>query len=320
MRRTRAGRCGGVLGTEALQGQGPGGVQPSLVAERLPAGEQLCPAAPKPLEILLRGHSRLLQVGGGLSGRQGEIADLRSELVGDVGGNAGHSSAQESHGFGPVQDVNLEAAAQRTPARRPRGDQDVAGSGRQIPGVIARVVRVVEYEEPTVPAGELGQHSDDGLGCGSGRLETAPGSQGDEILGDQRGFVRIDPPHEVVVRGVSVRVLDDQLGLAGTAEAARACTTNDPWVSRARRCSSARAWSRPVKCGLLRDIPNTRPYGKDVRGGDRVCGRKIEVQAAVLRQHRGFETAKGRARVDSQLVREGLSRSLERLQRLDLTP
>jgi hypothetical protein len=44
-------------------------------------------------------------------------------------------------------------------------------------------------------------------------------SKGSELVGDQLGGLGVDPPHEVIVLGVEVCVLDGELGLSDATHA-----------------------------------------------------------------------------------------------------
>ena len=77
---------------------------------------------------------------------------------------------------------------------------------------------VVEDQQPAVPAAQLGQQPVHGGGDRRPAGRSEPGGEPGELVGDEHRLFGVDPPHQVVVGGEPVRVLDRQLGLAHPAQ------------------------------------------------------------------------------------------------------
>ena len=90
----------------------------------------------------------------------------------------------------------------------------------QPPGDVARVLGVVEHQQPPAPLPQLAQHRrPHHLDVRPGLDAAQRGAQGGELVPDQPGLLGIDPPGQVIGPGEPVRVLDRQLGLAHPAHA-----------------------------------------------------------------------------------------------------
>ena len=94
----------------------------------------------------------------------------------------------------------------------------MAGPAGPVVGDVLRAVGVVEDQQPAVPATQLGQQPLHGGGDRRSGRQVQPGGEPGELVGDEHRLFGVDPPHQVVVGGEPVRVLDRQLGLAHPAQ------------------------------------------------------------------------------------------------------
>ena len=94
----------------------------------------------------------------------------------------------------------------------------MAGPAGPVVGDVLRAVGVVEDQQPAVPATQLGQQPVHGGGDRRSGRQVQPGGEPGELVGDEHRLFGVDPPHQVVVGGEPVRVLDRQLGLAHPAQ------------------------------------------------------------------------------------------------------
>ena len=92
------------------------------------------------------------------------------------------------------------------------------GPVRPVAGDVLGVFGVVEDQEPPVPVTQFGEQPVDGVGHRGRGRHIQPGGQPGELIGDEHRLLGVDPPHQVVVGGEPVRVLDRQLGLAHPAQ------------------------------------------------------------------------------------------------------
>ena len=207
----------------------------------------------------------------------------------------------------------------------------------------AGVFGVVEDQQPPVPVTQLGQHPVHHLGGDRVGGQPQPGGQTEELLGDKHRLFGVDPPHQVVIVGVPVRVFDDQLGLAdatqpvqglhrqssfrlepptqlieqvAAADEMRVPGRHVPDVSRANRsgrCSNG--WRRRCQRG-------SRIGGAGFRGVCRLCsgGCGCVIQVRVLREHGCFQLLQRPARFDTQLIGERPPGTAVGLQRVGLPP
>ena len=110
-----------------------------------------------------------------------------------------------------------------TPSNRaPRGDQGVTHPHGQPAAEITSRRRAVQHQEPAGVATEVAvEGANRRGGLSAQRDETKVDGQRGVLVADQLGILRTDPPDDVVIRRIAVRVFDRQLGLAHTAQPAQ---------------------------------------------------------------------------------------------------
>jgi hypothetical protein len=127
---------------------------------------------------------------------------------------------QQGEGFGAGEQVHLDGGGDPGEPAASGGDHHMSAAlGQPRPDQVG-LFDVVEHDQPPSPGLQPCQR----LGGGHRyyRVRGHPSrrdGQGGELFTDQRRLVGVDPPHEVVVAGVSVRVLDRRAGFAHPAHA-----------------------------------------------------------------------------------------------------
>jgi hypothetical protein len=121
-------------------------------------------------------------------------------------------------GVGAGQDVQGDRSGQAGPGGAAGGDQHAPGLGRPPGPQISSIFDVVEDQQPAVPGAELVPQDLDGLGLLGGLGDAEASAQGDQLAGNGGGLLGHDPPDQVVVAAVPIRVFEGELGLAHPAQ------------------------------------------------------------------------------------------------------
>jgi hypothetical protein len=193
-------------------------------------------------------------------------------------------------------------------------------------GDVLRVFGVVEDKQPPVPVAQRGQQSVDGVGHRGPGGQAQPGGEGAKLSGDEQRLFGVDPPHQLVVGGETVRVLERQLGLAHPAQPVQRLHHQRRFL---RAQPPVELGEQVVPAGEMRIAGRHSPQERFRNGGgwerrvDRnrgrgPFGRRAPIQARVLGEDGGLKLLQRRARVDAQLLGQGLAGPSVGLQRLGL--
>ena len=180
-----------VDGPQLLQGQLPGGVDPTLVVDDVTAGEQRRPTMDELPQVLLRVHPGLLHVGGGLRHGQRQVAEFGGQIrSASSSGGRRQPFQQQRHGLGPVEDVDLQPPTQRPPARVAGRDQDVSALGRPERGDVLDPFGVVEDQQPVRPVRQMRLEPFDGVGGDAGRRSAQAAARADRPAAESAPVAR----------------------------------------------------------------------------------------------------------------------------------
>jgi hypothetical protein len=128
---------------------------------------------------------------------------------------------------------------------------------------VGGVCRVVEHQQPVLAVLQLMQHEFDGIGSGQLRRQAEVRCERGELVGEQRGLLGVEPPHQGVVGGEAVGVLDGELSLADSAQAVQ-CLQHDSLVG-GQEC--VELFEHAVSAGEVRvarrHLPHWRPHARE---------------------------------------------------------
>jgi len=206
---------------EFVQRERPGGVDSAVVTQDLPLGEQCGALGAETAQIVGGAEPGLLEVCGGLSGCQGKVSQFGSKVVSEVVGQLRHPPLQQGDGLEPIQDIDFDPAAERSPAGRSGGDQNVSGSAGPVSGDVLRTLGVVEDDQPVRAGSELREQLVHAVGGDAVVRQAESSGEAAELLGDQHWLLCVDPPHDLVVVREAVSVFDGQLSLADSTESVK---------------------------------------------------------------------------------------------------
>ena len=159
-------------------------------------------------------------------------------------------------------------------------------------------------------------------------VQSEPVGQRDQLGWDQCRLFGVDPPDDVVLRGVSVGVFDGQLGLADPAHAVKGQHRQRPGAAAQPSVQVVEQVGSTGEPGVARrDVPHPRnPLAPSFR---RVAGRHGarrppcgggRVQPRVVRQDRRLEILQTSARVDPEFVDESAAGLLIGVEGFGLPP
>ncbi len=90
---------GGAVGAQAVEGEGPDGVDGAAIDEIDPAGEHLSPSAAEFHQVIGGSQPGGVKIGGDLFQREGQVTEVVGKLVGNGGADAGDTPAQQGDRF-----------------------------------------------------------------------------------------------------------------------------------------------------------------------------------------------------------------------------